>query len=222
MGAGVVDQVHVVDARRAGRHAGEARQAAVDMRDDLGVGRPAVLQHVLDQVDAAARRIELVAEGDVGRAGRRAEAAMHAIAQDLFRLRDMRIGELGEREAGLHQTIRPGLRIPCGSNCSFSRADSAASAPACGSNTGDRRALGRRRAHQRRVAAAMRFDQAAHALPLRARRRCAARSARPANRRTPRPRLPCAAHRPSCGPPTAAWKRARPAFPCRRRRGCNP
>ena len=55
MGAGVVDQMHVVHARRAGRHAGEAGQAAVDMGDDLPVGRPAVLQHVLDQVDAAAR-----------------------------------------------------------------------------------------------------------------------------------------------------------------------
>ena len=55
MGAGMVDQMHVVHARRAGRHAGEAGQAAVDMGDDLLVGRPAVLQHVLDQVDAAAR-----------------------------------------------------------------------------------------------------------------------------------------------------------------------
>ena len=31
MGAGMVDQMHVVDARRAGCHAGEAGQAAVDM-----------------------------------------------------------------------------------------------------------------------------------------------------------------------------------------------
>ena len=55
MRAGMVDQVHVIDARRAGRHAGEAGQAAVDMGDDLLVRRAAVLQHVLDQVDAAAR-----------------------------------------------------------------------------------------------------------------------------------------------------------------------
>ena len=96
MGAGMVDQMHVIDARRAGGHAGEAGQAAVDMRDDLLVGGPAVLQHVLDQVDSPARRIQFVAEHHIGRAGRRAEAAMHAVAQDLFRFRDMRIGELGE------------------------------------------------------------------------------------------------------------------------------
>ena len=102
MGAGMVDQMHVVDARRAGGHAGEAGQAAVDMGDDLLVGRAAVLQHVLDQVDAPARRIELVAQRHIGRAGGGAEAAMHAFAQDLLRFRDMRIGELGKGEIGLH------------------------------------------------------------------------------------------------------------------------
>ena len=44
-----------------------------------------VLQHLLDQVDAAARRIELVAEQHIGRTGRGAEAAMHAGAQNLVR-----------------------------------------------------------------------------------------------------------------------------------------
>ena len=89
MGARVVDEVHVVHARRAGGHAGQARQAAVDMLDHLGGRRPVVLQHVLDQVDAPARRIELVAEQHVGRAGRGAEAAMHAGAQDAVGFRDL-------------------------------------------------------------------------------------------------------------------------------------
>ena len=40
MGAGVVDQVHVVHAGRAGRHAGQAGQAAVDVQHRLG-RRPA-------------------------------------------------------------------------------------------------------------------------------------------------------------------------------------
>jgi hypothetical protein len=40
------------------------------------------LEHLLDQVDAAARAVELVAEQLVGRAGRGAEAAVHALAQD--------------------------------------------------------------------------------------------------------------------------------------------
>ena len=98
MGAGMVDQVHVVHPGRAGGHAGEAREAAVDVLDDLGGRGPVVLQHVLDQVDAAARGIELVAEQHIGRAGRGAEAAMHAGAQDLVGLRDVRIGELREGE----------------------------------------------------------------------------------------------------------------------------
>ena len=62
VGAGVIDQVHVVHAGRTGRHAGEARQAAVDMLGHLRRRRPVLLQHVLDQVDAPARPIELVAE----------------------------------------------------------------------------------------------------------------------------------------------------------------
>ena len=71
-----------------------------------GGRRPVVLQHVLDEIDAAARRIEFVAEQHVGRAGRGAEAAMHAGAQDLLGFRDVRIGELCEREAGLHVQTR--------------------------------------------------------------------------------------------------------------------
>ena len=81
-------------------------------RDDLLVRRLAALQHVLDQVDAAARAVELVAEQDVGRAGRGAEAAMDAGAEDLLRDRDVRIGELGEGEVGLHGFRRPGYMRP--------------------------------------------------------------------------------------------------------------
>ena len=86
MRAGMIDEMHVIDAGRAGGHAGEAGQAAVDMLDHLAPRRLAVLQHVLDQIDAAARRIDLVAEQHIGRAGRGAEAAMDASAQDLVRL----------------------------------------------------------------------------------------------------------------------------------------
>ena len=55
MRARMIDQMHVVHARRAGGHAGEARQAAVDVLDHLAGRGPVVLQHVLDQVDAPAR-----------------------------------------------------------------------------------------------------------------------------------------------------------------------
>ena len=138
MRAGVIDQMHVVHARGARRHAGEAREAAVDVRDDLGGRRRIVLQHLLDQVDAAARRIELVAQQHIGRAGRLAEAAMHAGAQNIVRHRDVGIGELGEGEIGLHHTpahMRPGLSTPLGSKLSLTRLVTPASAPCCGSNT---------------------------------------------------------------------------------------
>ena len=102
MGAGVIDQMHVMHARRTGRHASEAGQAAIDMSGDFGGCRPVMFQHLLDQIDAPARRIELVAVEHIGRTRRRAEPAMHAGAQDFFRLRDVGIGQLCKREVSLH------------------------------------------------------------------------------------------------------------------------
>src|SRR5690606_27968408 len=72
------------------------------------------------QIDAAARTVALVAEQHIGWAGRGAEAAMHAGAQDPVRLRDLRIGQLREGERGLHPyPMRPGLRMLRGSNAAF-------------------------------------------------------------------------------------------------------
>ncbi len=102
--ARVVDEVHVVHAGRAGRHAGEAGQAAVDVLDRLGIGRAVVLQHVLHQVDAAARRVVLLAEQHEGRAGRGAEAAMHAFADDLLAGGEGGLLEEVRREVGLHDS----------------------------------------------------------------------------------------------------------------------
>ena len=67
--------------------------------------RPVLLQHLLDQIDAPARAIELVAEQHIGRTGRGAEAAMHAGAQDLVGLGDVGIGQLGQRKFGLHAAL---------------------------------------------------------------------------------------------------------------------
>jgi hypothetical protein len=76
-----VDQPAVLDARRAGRLAIAAGQAAVQVQLRLGRGRLA-FEHALDQVDASAWAVEFVAEQLVGRAGGGAEAAVHALAQD--------------------------------------------------------------------------------------------------------------------------------------------
>jgi hypothetical protein len=60
------------------------------------------LEHLLDEIDAAARPVELVAEELVGRAGRGAEAAVHALAQDRLGLGAVDgAGEFGS-DLGLH------------------------------------------------------------------------------------------------------------------------
>ena len=70
----------------------------------LAVDRRA-LQRLLDEVDAPARAVQLVAQQLVGRAGRGAEAAVHALAQDgvglapLGRVAD-EIGQLSLHGAG--------------------------------------------------------------------------------------------------------------------------
>src|SRR5262249_45669305 len=119
-------------------HAGEAREAAIDVGDDVFRCRAAVLQHLLDEIDAATRRVALVAQQHVGRACRRAEAAMHAGAKNLVGLGNVRIGKLRQRKRGLHHPpahMRPGLSTPFGSKLSFTRLLTPASAPGCGSNT---------------------------------------------------------------------------------------
>ena len=102
IGAGMIDQMHVIDPRRAGGHAGQARQAPVDMFHNLDSGRLVVLQHVLDQVNPSARRIQFIAEQQIGRAGRGAKPAMHAGAQDFLGFLHVGIGEGFGREGGLH------------------------------------------------------------------------------------------------------------------------
>src|SRR5207248_8819925 len=58
-----------------------ARQAAVEVQSrpvrDLGA-----LERAFHEVDAAARAVEVIAENLISRAGRGAEAAVHAFAQD--------------------------------------------------------------------------------------------------------------------------------------------
>ncbi len=184
------------------RHDRQRSICSVDLRGR----RPVVLQHVLDQVDAAARRIEFVAVQHVGRTGRGAEAAMHAGAQDLFRFRHIRIGKLGESEGGLHRYtpahMRPALSTPCGSKLFRTRCVNAASAGGSGVEHLDRGAHGGGRADQRRMAAG-RCDGGAHqrragvvarpAMPPRPARRPSRKGLRrPPLRQVPRPTsAPC-------------------------------
>ena len=76
MRARMIHQMHVVHPGRASRHAGKTRQAAVDVLDGFLVGRAIVLQHVLDQVDAATRRVQLIPQHLIGGTGRSAKTAV--------------------------------------------------------------------------------------------------------------------------------------------------
>ena len=98
----VIHEVHVMHARGTSGHAGKAGEAAIDVLDDVRRGVPAVLKHILDQVDAPARGIELVPQQHVSRTGRSTKAAMHAGAQDSLCFGNIGIRELGERKGSLH------------------------------------------------------------------------------------------------------------------------
>ena len=162
--ARVVDQVLVMDAGRARRHAREAAQAAVDVLHDGARRGPVVLEHVLDQIDAAARAVELVAEQHVSRARRRAEAAVHALAQDRLAGGDGGVLELAGGETSLHgcvlQPIRPGFKMPRGSKRFAHARGGRGNGRRLRLEHGRRRARRGRRLQQRRVA---RRQRAAHA-----------------------------------------------------------
>src|SRR5581483_5272629 len=107
----------------------------------LGPGIAALLEHVLHQVDAPTRRIALIPEQHVGRARRRAQAAMHEASQDAVGFRQARFLELLGCEVRLHCSaachgapgairvgpytphasayMRPGFKIPAGANTDF-------------------------------------------------------------------------------------------------------
>jgi len=67
-------------------------------------GGQRAFEHLLDEINAPARPIELVAEQLVGRTGRGAKAAMHAFPED--RLRLAACGRVADEigEMGFHQS----------------------------------------------------------------------------------------------------------------------
>ncbi len=70
---------------------------------DLLARRPSALEHVLHHVDAAARRVPLVAKQHICRANGRAQTAMHAPPEDPVDLLGARVLQLGCREVRLHR-----------------------------------------------------------------------------------------------------------------------
>ena len=84
-----IKQPPILHPRRAGALAGTAAEAAIQVQLRVGSHRGS-LEQLLHQVDAAARTVQLIAQDLVGRAGRQAEAAVHAAAQDRVRLGALR------------------------------------------------------------------------------------------------------------------------------------
>jgi hypothetical protein len=64
-----------------------------------------MFEHLLDEIDASARTVELVAEENEGWTGGGAKAAMDAGAQDLVRLGRGGICELRQRKICLHDVL---------------------------------------------------------------------------------------------------------------------
>src|SRR6218665_3430768 len=129
----------VLHAPGAGAVALAASQETV--QEHLGFAAPGPsIQHLLDQVDAPSRAVERIAEQLVGGAGGAAKAAVHALAQYGFGFQAVGTVAVFGGEAGLHgggqrwattrgggrayqsRTMRPGLKMPDGSNLCFSRA----------------------------------------------------------------------------------------------------
>src|SRR6185312_4355802 len=75
---GLLDQEVVADTRRAARDACHAAEAAVEVLDDCRGEPERPLRGLLHQLDPSARRVHLLVPEDVRRAGRQAEATVHA------------------------------------------------------------------------------------------------------------------------------------------------
>ncbi len=93
--ARVIDEMHVVNAGRTRGHARETREAAIEMLHCGCVCRAVLLQHVLGEIDAPARTIQLVSGEQVGGTRGGAEPAMNAGPQNAVALRNLRVRELG-------------------------------------------------------------------------------------------------------------------------------
>src|SRR5581483_10948415 len=98
----------VLDAGRARRLATAAGQTAIQMSLRCACGLR-TLQDLFDLVDAASGAVQLIAQDLVRRAGREAEPAMDASAQDLVRARARRGLPNPLRESCFHQCVLRGF-----------------------------------------------------------------------------------------------------------------
>ena len=190
VGAERRQQIAIGHAGRAGGRAGQAAEAAVDVRLHV-VERQRAFEHALHQHDAAARRVHLLAELAVGRARRQAEAAVHAGRHGVRHVRAGRPERLGV-DVVLHSAAQP-RKVPRGSMRAAAR------------GRGRRRRDGRR-ASDRPAPAPIRATPDSCVLARAARR---GRPTRPASRPRPLPRRrrSGARLRPRASAASRAWMR---------------
>src|SRR6202011_2676295 len=91
LGARGLDQLSVVHAGRASWHASHAAKTAIEMADPIRSQFRSAFAGELHQVDAAARRIHLLAPQDIRRADRQAETAVNALFDNFIRRRMVRV-----------------------------------------------------------------------------------------------------------------------------------
>jgi hypothetical protein len=106
-----LDQASVLDAAWTRGLAIEAGEAAVQVLLSAAGDRRA-LEHLLDQVDATARPVQFVAEQLVGGTGGVAEAAMHALADDVLRRPAVGRAAKLRTEMGFHRLTVPRTNVP--------------------------------------------------------------------------------------------------------------
>ena len=93
--AGVFDELVVLDAGGAGRHAGHAAEAVVHVAAEGLIEGRVALGGGLHHVDAAAGRVHLLAPEDVGGAGGKTKAAVDAVGEEGLRGRVVRVEGTG-------------------------------------------------------------------------------------------------------------------------------
>src|SRR6185312_10520551 len=126
LSARVFDQLVVLHARRARRHARHAAQAVVHVPLEGLVQRHVSLARRMHHVNASARRIHLFVPRHVRGTRRQAETAMHAVRQQRLLRRMVRVKarrlllvDRGQMLAHTPPTRRPGFNIRFASNCCF-------------------------------------------------------------------------------------------------------
>lgn len=102
------NQPAITHTRRAGGFTGAAGQAAVQMRLCLAADGVS-FQHLLDQINTAARPVQFVTQQLVGWAGRGTKTAMHAGSQDTLRILDVMIVFKLTADVGLH-SLQPRVK----------------------------------------------------------------------------------------------------------------